>query len=79
MNWIWISVANLAINLVLLAYFFGWHFGTFNEFKRNVEEKLDRLDKAIFGDVKVVTSRPPHLPFGETEEQTKSLAARSTG
>ncbi len=67
MNWVWILVTNLVINLVMLAFFFGWHFGVFKEFKKNVEEKLDRLDKAIFGDVKVVTSRPPHLPSGEID------------
>ena len=41
-------VLSVLLNLLSFAFFLGFYFGTFREFKRNTEEKLDRLMSVFF-------------------------------
>lgn len=41
-------IVSMFINLLTFSFFLGFYFGTFKEFKKNTEEKLDRLMSVFF-------------------------------
>jgi hypothetical protein len=41
-------IVSMLVNLLTFSFFLGFYFGTFKEFKKNTEEKLDRLMSVFF-------------------------------
>lgn len=41
-------IASVVINLLTFAFFLGFYFGTFREFKRNTERDLEDLKSVFF-------------------------------
>ncbi|HEV3041871.1 MAG TPA: hypothetical protein VHA33_29170 [Candidatus Angelobacter sp.] len=64
-----IGIIGIALHLLSLAFFLGFYFGVFKEFKKETEKSLARLESVYFSDVKIIRKDQEISPVSIREKQ----------